>query len=826
MPDALLALGHERTADGIARALHAGQDVVVLQGPPGAGKSWLAWNGIGAMWEASGGSTVIAQGDEQRSGTRMYPFGFPMSGLADELRHGLPSLAQVTKAGEAVLGTRGVITATVQALSRLRPSARQGRALQMTEEEQSILHKLEALGRGRPLLFIADNLHWWDGASLEFLSRLRTERMAQAFAFLQGLRIMAVETPEPYQRVVDPRARDAFLMPTSTRLFPLRRPPREGFEHVLEALGAGSLPAPDVTDAIHKLSGGHLALARRCAERLAAGEARSLMAAVDADDFLYKVLVERLRSLGEPGRQALTLLQVAAVLGLTFREEELVCATGGDDTSTRTLLRYCRDEDVVEMSDRVGRFVHDLYRQYFLETGDRASIHDRLSDCLRTLRPGEYDLRSLNAIGAERLEEAGVLGVQAALQHQRDGRPRRELPPQILDAIDRSDLRDVAEMFVAALEHHNQYRFQECIDALAHLPHRLPEALVAERDFLHASCLMSTRSGADRAEARAMLEAWEGLEERERELGIRLMQLLLFGLSMLPDKAEGRVLEARVKRVLRGRTGYDVAAEDAMYTLDRCAGRLYPVDVCVVRYAEAAAHFAPAPGQTVVRRPVEYFLCLVNLGAALLACGRYEDVLEVDADIQRLVDGFATGTFPRLDYPAMNALLATYRTGAIDAAAAALRQREIATWHGVAGDPFYVENALAVYLSLAGSHRQALEIYDRLLGLLAARADPEPSMLYLIRANRCCARFVAGAAPADVLEEWAGLDAVVRRIPYLIRPILIRRHELLAQVMRDPAGMSPLEFDACLLAEGAAEFGPLWDQMGRGFRMPEIEWWR
>ena len=126
-------------------------------------------------------------------------------------------------------------------------------------------------------------------------------------------------------------------------------------------------------------------------------------------------------------------------------------------------------------------------------------------------------------------------------------------------------------------------------------------------------CLMSTRSEDDRARGRAILEAWDGLVEEEPELGIRLMQLLLYGLTHLQDKEPGRRFEGRLRQVLIDRVGFDPAAKDALYTLDRCAASLYQPDIAVVRNQEAAERFGPVPGQAVLRRPLEYYRCLVNL---------------------------------------------------------------------------------------------------------------------------------------------------------------------------------------------------------------------
>lgn len=824
MPDLWSTLGYDDVASVIAEALQASHDINVIQGPPGVGKSWLA-KGIGAIWDSSGGSTIVAEGDLLRSEVAFYPLGFAVAGLSSTWRSMGSKLADTTRAGERMAGTFGVITSTIQVLAQLQRKRRRARKMYLGEAEQAILYELERLARKRPLLIIADNLHWWDTASLEFLGRLRDARMSDAFPFLAEMRVIAVRTPEPHQSVVHPTANDALLSAGTTRFVDLRRPPRERFHEVLVALGAPPGITPDSVSAIYALSGGHLALASRCAGRLASGASDAFLVARDPDEFLRALLTERVRSLGVLGVEAVAVLQIAAVLGLTFRRDEVACASGGDDAEISKVLRQCRDQDVLELTDGLGRFVHDLYRQHFLSLAaqDRTGIHERLADCLRVLRPADYRLRCLNAVDAERFREAGALAVQAALQDARDGRSWRALPNAVLEAMRASNLEHVTERLVAALGYLNSYRFADCQVTLDRLPRDLPTSLLAEADYLRSMCLMSTRSEDDRGIGRTILEAWEGFWDAEPELGIRLTQLLLYGLTHLHDKGQGLKLEARLRRVLIARVSFDPAAEDALYTLDRCSGSLHPPDLAVVRNEEAVEHYAPGAGQTVVRRPVEYYRCLVNYGATLICNARYDEARDVYAEVERLVSELPAGVLPRLDYPRMNALLAEYRLGAaIDIAVD--RQREIAASMGVDGDPFYIENALAVYLALAGRFDESLAIFSRLYTeLTRSRSRPEPSMVYLIRANWCVTRFVGGDTAAH--DDWEPLRDVLKRIAYVTRPYLLRRHELLGHVLRgDP--IPAAEFDVCLVRPETLEFGPLWDNYGRGFRMPEVEFWR
>lgn len=820
-------LGYDQVAHGISRRFSESAGIALLEGPPGVGKSWLA-RGIGASWQEGGGSTVVVEGDNARSDLPFYPFGLAMAGLPSGWRAMAPSAAGVAKVAETLLGTAGIFTSTIQGLLNIRNSRRRHRAMFLGDREQQILYELERFGGKRPILLIADNLHWWDRSSLTLLRELQGAALCGAFPFLEDVRVLAVQTTAPYQSVKHPEVHQKLLSAVSTRRFELERIQRRNFEQVLVALGADPEPSSEVTDVIYTFSGGHLALAGRAASRLAAGQGESFLAAARSDDFLKALVTERILALGELGRKAVELLQVAALLGLTFRRDEVVCASGMETQETSRLLRYCREERILELSDRSCTFVHDLYRQFFLSAGDwdRIEVHERLSECLRLLRPAEYDLRSMNALRADRPTEAASLGVQAALQRIREGRTWEDLPEQVVDAMRERNLDDVVGQFESALDHLKQYRHRDCLAALDRLPRDLPKAVLAESDYIRAMCRMSTRSESDRTLGRSILAAWSGYENEEPELGIRLSRLLLYGLSHLLDKEPGRILEGRIRQVLVNRVAFDPSAKDDLYTMDRCSGSLYQPDIALVRNSEAAAHFGPTPDHMVIRRPIEHYRCLVNLGANLIANARYEEAQDVYEDVERLLNEYPAGVFPRVDYPRTNALLARFRLGVVEISEAVETQREIVSGLGLERDPFYAGNALAVYLTFSEFHSDAIEIFDNLEAELMKRdGQPEPSMVYLIRSNRCASRFVSGDV-SPCREEWRALAATVKQIAYVFQPILARRHELLAKVFADGRPMSPKEFDDYLILNYQEEFGPLWDNFGRGFRMPEVEFWR
>jgi energy-coupling factor transporter ATP-binding protein EcfA2 len=827
LDDIWTLLGHVPVAEGVARVLHEEGGAALVSGPPGCGKSTLAL-ALGGLWQESDGSVVVAQGDLLRDDVPRYPLAFAMASLASGWRTLGASLGEIAAAGESLVRTGGVITTTVRVAARMRTRRRKARMLLLAEPEQRILFELQRLAGKKPLLLFADNLHWWDDESLELLGRLREPAMMETFPFLDQMRLLAVETAEPFQHVSHPVPHDALVAGRGMERFQLRRPERAAFGAVLERLGAPrGLPEADV-DALFDLTGGHLALAARCARGLGEGALPHARVLLSTRDFVRQVLTDRIRALGDMGERAIELLQISAVLGLRFRRDELVCAWPGDATESARLLRFLRDQDVLGLSDDTTWFVHDVFREHFLGVGpaDLTEIRERIGECLRRLSPADYELRCQNAAQAEQTERAGTLGVQAGLARVREGQAWNSISASTLAAVRDAGFEPVLAQLEQAARSASSYQHVACLEALASLPRALPRELAAEADLLRASSYMSTRSRENAEVGRAILEAWDGLEVEEPELGIRLMRARLYDCALQADKAQARELEGAIQGSLRQRARLDASAEDELYTLDRIAGALYDPDIALLRVRAAADYFGPRSAGEVPRRPMEYYRSLINLCALLILNGRYEEATRIGRATLALADSFGPSTFPRLDYAHMNLLLSEVRSGATPPAEAVARQARIGAQDVPSDDPFFAWNALAVFHALAGDLPEAEATLQRASSLLELRERPEVALVYLLRSNALVIEYLQ-LGIAAIPHGWDDLEEVVNAIPYSTRRYLVRRHELLAaRFSAATPPPAPAEFDRVLVADDPLRYGPFWDHIGRAFWLPEIEWWR
>ena len=475
------ALGYDEVAHDLIRDLCQSREPALLLGPPGVGKSFLA-RGIGALWQRSGGSTVTAEGDRGQSDFDLFPFGFSLEGLSPRWDVYAPAAISILRIIEAALGTGGLITSTVEGVTSTGQSLRKRPATFLIEEELAVLHKLEKLGRKRQILLIADALHWWDARSLRLLSSLLDPRLQADFPSLQNIRVLLVQTTELYQHVANPSQHAAVVSMAANRR-ELERVPHEAFEDVLSSVGLRVALDADAVSTIHSFTGGHLKLARMAATHINDSGAESLLDAANADEFVDRLLTKRVSEFGELGTSAVGLLEVAALLGLAFRREELVCASPVDRSETEQLLAYANEEEVLQTVDETCRFAHDVLREYFLESGEfgHGQHRMRLADCLKRLRPADYPARALNALGAGLDAAARALTVQAALAEIRAGRDWRAMPDPLVKLASAGDTAIAVDALASAYRLLDRHRTDECLSQIERTPHSLGKIVRARR---------------------------------------------------------------------------------------------------------------------------------------------------------------------------------------------------------------------------------------------------------------------------------------------------------------------------------------------------------
>ena len=166
---------------------------------------------------------------------------------------------------------------------------------------------------------------------------------------------------------------------------------------VLRALGLRRPLDVQTCRSLYKLTRGHLKLASEIVRYLSESELDAAIGAAgkaDAatvDRLAAALLRARLSSLPQSSENLERLLAIAACLGKSFSRRELECAFAEPGKFATALDLAQREEYVMGNGDAL-QFTHEIVQTalQYLETPETATYHDRLAECIRHLRPGDY----------------------------------------------------------------------------------------------------------------------------------------------------------------------------------------------------------------------------------------------------------------------------------------------------------------------------------------------------------------------------------------------------------------------------------------------------
>lgn len=829
-PDACLwaAMGIQtQVSQTLAEIISGETHAVVISGPPGCGKTWLA-RSIGASFVDAGGVAIRGVGDDGEASRRLYPLQRAQAETSGYFKPAVivgKALANVAAkvASGGMLDAEGAIQAfDAEATRRKRGS------MFLAEDEQSLLSDLAVHAAGKPTLLIVDNLHWWDQDSLSLLRAMLKREPASAFPFLDKLRVVATTTDSDYQQ---PIWRDTY----AKHVLPLFRAKIEmGYvsqSHLMTL--RQTLAIPDTVNSadlefVHDISGGHLTvIGEACKYISESGTSIDGLAPEDKERFVEDLFLQRLRNIGTIGKAAKELLHAASIIGSTTSRMELLCVYRQTGNDPEQAIEICRDLGFLEVRGETIEFRHHYIKEFFAKDlgPDEKAIRRVFSGCLCQLTPHDYQRRARNLLKSGDRRGAADLFVAATAENARFGRPPYHLMSSDEKAlVSEEGMEQIAEYLHEGYSLLSKGRFDEACTLMCRQSPAYSQVILAEIEYVRSQGDLYSRDAIRRAEMLERLQEWLPYLNTEFDQGLRLAMLYRSGLVLEFDKAKARAIEGELTRKLSERIRFDDMAESRIHMLGRSAESLFLPDIALHR-AEAAVKFhRPAP-QVTIREPAEYYRCLTNLTALNIANGRYAAAITRAVEAVELADRFTGAAFPRSDMVRSMLVMARFRTGAISAEVAADEMSLIIENYGVSGDPYYTTNQLGVYFCLSDKLDEGIELFSALKAKLEAIGNPEPNPLYFVSSNLCCAKFLNGSEADSCKAEWGALNGIVDCIPYETRHLLQQRHRIMARLFNEPCALSPEEWDTYPTHSEDKPLHPCWVEIGRGFRMPDVQFW-
>jgi hypothetical protein len=822
-------LAHKGIAARIIEELrHQPHAILRLTGPPGSGKTWTATR-VASLWEQEGGAVLYAEGDDATASRPLNPFLLAITDQSPRWGRLIRNSARGTIGlAEKVIGSPGAGGSLFDLLATAIDQKFERATRPLSGIEREILRDLRRLAKRQPVLLVADNAHWWDTGSIAFLTVLRSKALRESVPELARVNVLLVDTLE-HQAAVDDHAYRRLIGSALQPHFELELVPRELFETALRTLGLSKSLDRDVLDVLFLATGAHLKLCEQLVALIEAGDPDEVRALLHAD-ILGATLSARLEALGKDGVEVSGLLSAASLLGLQFNLRHLACLLSLPLGQVIRMLHNAAAVELVQLNSDSAAFAHDLLRTHFLKYGtdeERGQRLLRLAECLKLLKPGEYEFRARLLIDAGEPDYGRELAALGAVQRIRDGAPSTQVEAELgsLFAGDGELLqfaREIAQLYQLLA----QGKYKEALNlAIVPCPTET-ELMAAERAYLAALCWLEQQTNEGFSESRSILRDWRAKLREEPELWIRFGLLLQQALVLSGDFDAARALERELHIELSKRTGFDSDATTILQIQNRRAAGVNSAEIAEIRIQKAVAYFYMRDQRNQIRHPIELYKALTNHTAILIMLGRDEAAVTAAVQAEQLIMENPETSFPRKDVLAHNLTLAAFRAGRSDIDESIARQQQVVVSVDGVSDNFIQRCSLASLKLLADDVEGALALTAILEKEIETEAIAESYLLYYASTLREAIAVRQGdwSAAANSIEV---TESILAEVHWISAPYVRKRHHLMRTLIAErPSNLGfGRELDLALFARAPREVGVCWSHFGRLVLMSDLAFW-
>lgn len=620
MIDLAELLGHRELSDSLTAALAMHGTRRWLRGPSGSGKTAIARR-VADLFVRRGGTVHWLSGaaDNPAGGSAAYR-ALKGSDPGRKLRQ--------TVQGEVTTPLRDVpvVGNTLAALARILIARFEASKPDfLTAEQQDLLSGFERASLMQLVLFVIDDVHLLDQASAAFLTVFTHAEVGDAYPFARRASLLFVEATDQHA-LLSSELLDGLRQGCSS--VNVQLPERDQYPQVLAAMGLERPLDADACRSLYDLTRGHLKLAREIVRLV--NERDDAIAfdgkAGGVSGLAAALLRARLSSLPHLPDKLERLLVIASCLGKSFSRRELECAFAEPKTFSAALEIAQREEYISADGDAL-QFTHEIVQAALrhLETSENATYYDRLTECLRHLRPGDYRSRYLYSSRTANTSRTAQLLICAWLQEVRG----EALSPTDMGAgrALMGDLADVLDAARRAVKAMDRGEHSEAIEVLLPFYDGTKGLIQGEIAYLLGLNYYKKRGRVDYEQALSILKIWATRRE-EGEIWFRLMLTLAVVQASLGDRQSSSETLQRVRVYLDRKLEYDPTARVKLQVLNRKAEIFYPIEVAGHLIETAANFFAPPPDARMPRNAFQYTAALVNLSGNLYVRGEFTRGME------------------------------------------------------------------------------------------------------------------------------------------------------------------------------------------------------
>lgn len=822
-------LGHSNYFKEITKSLIEDTNArILIGGTVGCGKSWFSKT-LGTFWENQGGVCIVAEGDRIMSERAYYPLSIQTEGLKKRWKHYDKAISVMVK----VIGT----SLGIGAISELANFALNSKVdfkkeyIFLNQEESDFLQKISSLSKSKPILLIADNLHWWDEASLKFLLLLIRQKLHshKSLSFLENLRIVCVKTDDDYQPACHPEILSHEIYPLFGEMtFSLKGVNSENLKSILYALGFNKTLSEEELIRIDNACGGNLAFLAKIVDYMLDSSTFKNLDSNQSTKFINNIIRERVYSIAKTGKQVYESLQCASILGTSFFDKDLACIQGKSESTIQEYIRYAKNIKLLEEIDFGAQFTHESIRNIFYEyLGDKqCDIYRKLSKCLKVSKSGEYAFRTIALEKANTKKGAIPYICSEILRRVRNRIAYNDfLNEERKELLQKNNIWDCLQAQIGAYDLISKDMGEQAIAKLKRwdVVSSLPKLLRAEKDYILSISLLNTRLSGNRKKAIDKLKKWAGYDD-EIEINLRLAILLLYALMLEEDKCEAQEQLEQIETYIESN---NISDNDLtpLYILYRISNGIYETDIAAGLTEEAIDYFQPHEGG-ISKNGIEYIKAINNHGANLICLGKYkESFSSLSIGVNYLMKN-PEHSVDKGCFINHNLILSQFRLGKISAEQAFTEQYKAIQTLDANLTAIFFENNCIAYSLIAGRFEDAIELSNKMRSKIDDNENIEKFILYLVEQSECLVSFHA-KKDMNAKIQWEKTQEIAMQIPYIGKDIYIQRHKNLLKAFDIIKPGKTNDWDNYFANYPIKNYTGLeWKHFGRGFLLTDLQYWR
>ena len=350
--------------------------------------------------------------------------------------------------------------------------------------------------------------------------------------------------------------------------------------------------------------------------------------------------------------------------------------------------------------------------------------------------------------------------------------------------------------------------------------------LALELTYLRALCKMESGRREDAAAVANELESYLEVDETDDflEIATRMRLLRQQALVLAGEVENARSNSVGLMSFLRKRAAVDRDAAIKYHQLLRKSNAIHNPFVAKAQLLQAKKFFEPVRSAELPEHPLEYYRTLVNLAGVEIQLGHWTEACEAANTTFELVAANPGFGFPRIDVPLNNLNVARARA-MLDEIETSIQQQSIVVNHNQAlNDNFQHRSNLAGLHLLGANLAEAEAMLETLETEFATRSLSELYITFHLRSHRQVLSYLHGDLDTCSNQQ-KGLSELLEEIDWPSRSSLIKRQDMMGELIATRLQLSPLEFDTYFVQRDPTGSGPSWPHFGRGIQFSELQFW-